>query len=244
MAPPPPGANYPHEDGMFTPPGGMPPMPQSWRRQSRLRRPAGPLAAVLVAAVLAIIVVIAVVVSLQGSNSPSSGGTATGGGATPSATAKASATAAQRKQAAAQLVGLLSQSGSDRGAVVNAVVDVEGCGKTLAADSQTFTKAAANRRILLSKLSSLAGRSALPAAMVTDLTSAWQASAQADSDLAKWATAESTHGCHKNKTLNNPNYTASLGPDNQATNSKAAFTKLWNPLARKDGLPTYTVGQL
>jgi hypothetical protein len=241
--PPPPGVNYPLEDGMFTPPGGVPRAPQSWRRGSRLRRPGGPLAAGVVAGVLVVIVVIAVFVSMHGNGTASSGGGATASG-TPTGTAKASTTAAQEKQAAAQLATLLAQSGSDRGDVVNAVVNVESCGKNLSQDAQTFTKAAANRRVLLSKLAALPGRSALPAAMLTDLTSGWQASAQADSDLVKWADDQISQGCHKNKVQNDPNWKASLTPDSQATNGKQAFTALWNPLAKKDGLPTYTFDQI
>ena len=46
---------------------------------------------------------------------------------------------------------------------------------------------ASSRQRLLSRLGSLPGRSLLPAAMLRDLTSAWQASAEVDTDLARWA---------------------------------------------------------
>ena len=99
---------------------------------------------------------------------------------------------------------------------------MEGC-KGLAADAKTFGKAAANRRTLLAKLAQLPGRPALPAAMLTDLTNGWQASATVDADLAKWATAEAGH-CKKND-LKNPAYTASLPFDSKATNGKIEFVK-------------------
>jgi len=232
----PPGGRYQPGDGMSGPRSPRP-------GRSRLRRPHGPLAPVLVAAALIVVIVIAVVVSLHG-NSP--GGGAAAGTTTPTASASATATGpttAQQRQAATELAGLLAQSGSDRGAVIDAVVSVEGC-NALPADEQTFSRAAANRRTLLSKLGSLPGRSALSAAMVTDLTGAWQASAQADSDLAKWAGDEISGGCHKGKTQNDPNLKASLGPDGQATTDKQAFIGLWNPLAAKFGLQTYQVNQL
>ena len=102
---------------------------------------------------------------------------------------------------------------------------MEGC-KGLPADAQTFSKAAANRGTLLSKLAQLPGRSALPAAMISDLTNGWQASATVDADLAKWATSEAGH-CKKND-LKNPAYAASLPFDSKATNGKTAFVKQWN----------------
>ena len=41
-----------------------------------------------------------------------------------------------------------------------------------------------------------------------------------------------------------PNYTATIPFDSKATNSKNAFVQLWNPLAKKDGLPTRQSGDL
>jgi hypothetical protein len=133
---------------------------------------------------------------------------------------------------------LLSQSGGDRGDVVNAVVSVQKCGPGLPGAAATFSKASQNRHVLLNKLENVPGSSNLPPAMIQHLTTAWQASAQADEDLAKWAAAES-HGCKKGKTSNNRYLKASYGPDSQATTNKQAFTAQWNPLAQKYGLPTY-----
>ena len=67
--------------------------------------------------------------------------------------------------------------------------------------------------------------------MISDLTTAWQASATVDADLAKWATDAAGH-CRKGN-LNDPNYTATIPFDSKATNGKIAFVKLWNPLARR-----------
>ena len=118
---------------------------------------------------------------------------------------------------------------------------MEGC-KGLTADAQTFNKAATNRRTLLSKLAQLPGRSELPAAMLANLTSGWQASATVDTDLAKWATSEAGH-CKKND-FKNANYAASLPFDSQATNGKTAFVGQWNGLARKYGLSVYSPSQI
>jgi hypothetical protein len=184
-------------------------------------------------------VLIAAVVLSQGGSSPGPAGTAAT--ASPAAPASAGGAALTQQQAATSLSGLLAQSGTDHADVNAAVANVEGC-KGLAADARTFTKAAANRGTLLAKLAQLPGRSALPAAMITDLTSGWQASATVDTDLAKWAAAEAGH-CKKND-LKNPAYAASLPFDSKATNGKSQFVRQWNGLARKYGLAAYQPSQI
>ena len=193
----------------------------------------------IIAAALVLVVAAMFLLNQHGGGGSPSANTTTGG-STPSASASASVTA--ERQAAAGLSGLLSQSGTDHAAVIGAVGNVRSCGKNLGKDVQVFTPAANNRRALLSKLSALTGRSALPAAMLSDLSGAWQASAQVDADLAKWASAAAGH-CHKGN-LKDPNLQASYGPDGQATAGKQAFARLWNPLARRYGLRTYQSAQL
>jgi hypothetical protein len=202
------------------------------------KRPLIPLAA---GAGVVIVVIAALTLSSHGGSSPA---TATGGGpaaATPTASTSAGTTALTQQQAATSLAGLLSQSGTDHADVNAAVTNVEGC-KSLGADARTFNKAAANRRTLLSKLAALPGRSALPAAMLANLTSGWQASATVDTDLGKWASSEAGH-CKKND-LKNPAYSSSLPFDSKATNGKTSFVKQWNGLARKYGLATYQPSQI
>ena len=119
---------------------------------------------------------------------------------------------------------------------------MQDCGSNLATDAQIFRTDAANRRTLLAKLQVLPDRSALSSAMLSDLTSGWQASAKVDDDLAQWADAAARH-C-KGGDKNNPSLQASYAYDGPATDGKMAFTQLWNPLARKDGLPTYQNNQI
>jgi hypothetical protein len=212
-----------------------------YRQPPQRRRPPG----VLIAGGAAVVIILIAGFILLNKNS---GGSNTAG-ASASASAKASTgTSGQtsltaQKQAATTLAGLLAQSVTDRGDVIDAVVNVQHCGTKLAHDQEVFTKAASNRDRLLGDLSSMSGRSALSATMLQDLTGAWQSSAAADSDMAKWAGVAMT-GC-KPKTINsNAFLNASYGPDSTATQDKGAFAKLWNPLASKFGLTTYSADQL
>jgi hypothetical protein len=252
MQPVPPGGSYqpggpyppagPYAGGPY-PPGPYPPgPPQDGKRRPWSRLPSGPLTPAIIAVVLVLVVAGVVIAAMHGSSNSSGATAGSTAGSTPTATASANAQA--EKQAATQLAALLPQSGADRGKVVNAVVDVQNCGKNLAQDAATFSTAAANRQTLLTRLGALPGRAALPPAMVSALTGAWQASAQADTDLSKWAQDELSHGCRKSKVGNDANLKASYGPDGQATTDKQAFTRLWNPLARQYGLKTYQVGDL
>lgn len=249
MQPVPPGGPYqpagPYPPGPYPPggPGGpFPPgPPQDGRRRPWSRLPSGRLTPVIIAVVLVLVVAGVVIAAMHGNSSSSSTGGTTGG-STPTATASGNTQA--EKLATTQLSALLPESGADRGKVVNAVVDVQNCGKNLAQDAATFSTAAANRQALLTRLGALPNRAALSPAMVSALTGAWQASAQADTDLSKWAQDELSRGCHKAKTGNDANLKASYGPDSQATADKQAFTRLWNPLARQYALKTYQVGDL
>jgi hypothetical protein len=197
----------------------------------------------LIAAAMAIVVVVGVVVVLQSMKGNTSSPPTTSPSGTPTSSARRVSDQAQQ-QAATRLAALLSQSGNDRGSVIDAVDDIQNCGKSLAQDQTVLARAASNRQTLLSRLAGLPGRSTLPSPMVSALTAAWQASAQDDTDLSKWAGDELARGCHKKTVNNDPNYQASLGPDNQATNEKQSFTAQWNPIARRDGLKTYQWQQL
>jgi hypothetical protein len=195
------------------------------------RRPRRPLVPAIVVAALVAVVAVVVIFRVHS-------GSAAASGTTPSTVSQDA-----RRQAAVRLSGLLAQSVTDRAAVIDAAEDVRGCGPSLRQDARTFARAASSRQRLLSLLGSLPGRSLLPAAMLTDLTRAWQASAQVDTDLARWAEDAITRGCHRNS-RSDAQLRASYVPESQATVGKRAFASLWNPLARRYGLRTYQRNQL
>ena len=197
------------------------------------RRSRRPLVPVIVAA--ALVAVLAGVVMFR-AHSGSTGASGTTG-TTPSASSQDA-----RQQAAVRLSGLLAQSVPDRAAVIDAAADVRGCGPSLRQDPRAFATAASSRQRLLSRLGNLPGRSLLPAAMLQDLTDAWQASAQVDIDLARWADDMVARGCHRNS-RSDARLRASYVPQGQATAGKQAFASLWNPVARRYGLTTYQPNQ-
>jgi hypothetical protein len=148
-----------------------------------------------------------------------------------------------RRQAAQALAVLLARSGTDRAAVTQAVTGVQDCSPGLSQDETIFTAAASSRQALLGELAALPDRSALPASMLQDLTTAWQASGQADQDFANWTHDEISHGCSTNY-RSDASYQAATVPDEQATQDKKAFAVLWTAIADEYGLPLYRYNQI
>ena len=127
--------------------------------------------------------------------------------------------------------------------MTQAVSAVADCSPGLSQDETIFSNAASSRQALLGKLAALPDRSALPASMLQDLTTAWQASGQADQDFAKWAQDEISHGCSTNY-QSDASYQAAVVPDGQATKYKKAFAALWTAIANEYGLPLYQYNQI
>jgi eukaryotic-like serine/threonine-protein kinase len=148
-----------------------------------------------------------------------------------------------RQQAAQALAVLLAQSGTDRAAITQAFSAVASCSPGLSQDETIFSTAASSRQALLGQLAALPDRSALPAPMLQDLTTAWLASAQADQDFANWTQDEISHGCSTNY-QSDASYQAAMVPDHQATTDKKAFAALWTTIADEYGLPLYQYKQI
>jgi hypothetical protein len=200
---------------------------------SGLRRPGRRLYLAIVAA--AVVAVVAGIVIAQALSGGQAAGSTTG--------RTAASSQGARRQAAVQLAGLLAQSVTDRAAVTGAAEDVRACGPSLPQDARTFTREASSRQQLLSRLAILPGRSLLPAAMLQDLTSAWQASAEVDTDLARWTQDNIARDC-RHGSRSDAHLRASAVPEARATVGKRAFAARWNPIAKKYGLTTYQRTQL
>ncbi len=147
------------------------------------------------------------------------------------------------RQAAQALAALLAQSGTDRAAITQAFGAVADCSPGLSQDETIFSNAASSHQALLGKLAALPDRSALPASMLQDLTTAWQESGEADQDFAKWTQDEISQGCSTNY-QSDASYQAATVPDDQATKDKKAFAALWTAIANEYGLPLYQYNQI
>jgi Protein kinase domain len=182
----------------------------------------------------------------SGVSSPAPAGVsspAPSGVSSPAPVSVASPAAPTRRQAAQGLAVLLAQSGTDRAAVTQAVSAVQDCSPGLSQDETVFSDAAASHQDLLGKLAALPGRSALPASMLQDLTTAWQVSGEADQDFARWTQDEISRGCSTNY-QSDANYQDAMAPDNQATADKKAFVGQWTAIANEYGLPVYQYNQI
>lgn len=176
----------------------------------------------------------------HGSHSPA---VSTAASSTPTSAPSSGAPVPSREQAAQALAGLLSQSGSDRAAVVGAVAAVQSCSGDLSRDETVFRDSASSRQSLLTKLSDLPHRSALPMTMLDDLTAGWQASVQADQDFATWVRDEISAGCSTDSKANLA-FADATAPDNEATADKKAFLRQWNPIAATYSLQRYQYTQI
>jgi hypothetical protein len=202
----------------------------------------GPLIPALGIGAAAVIAIVALVLA-NSSSGGSPNATAATGGTVGSSSASSAKGATSEQTAAVALNNLLSQSGKYRAEVNTALGDVLAC-KSLRASRDAFGASAANRRNLLAKLAVLPNRSALPPAMLQDLTNGWQASVQVDSDFQAWAQDKVGGGCNPKTVTSDPHYQASNAYENPASSGKAQFAQAWRPVAAKFGLPKYTQYQL
>jgi hypothetical protein len=177
------------------------------------------------------------------SAAPASGAASPAASPTAPATSSASAPAVAEQQAATSVASMLGQSVSDRAAIVSASNQVASCGPSLSAAPKVFDDAASSRQSLLANLTAMTGRDALPPALLSDLTNAWQASIAADQAYATWASDELAKGCEPNDT-SDPGFLATEAPNANATKYKTAFVAQWNPVAARYGLTKYQQGQL
>ncbi|MGW4514731.1 hypothetical protein ACWEO4_22590 [Streptomyces sp. NPDC004393] len=142
------------------------------------------------------------------------------------------------KAQAVALDKLLADSGNSRGAVIKAVADVKGC-QNLDQAGSDLRDAAKQRNDLVGQLSGLAVDK-LPAhgELTAALTSAWKASAAADTHYAAWADQVSgdKKGCHKGQARTTGQTAAGNRASGTASAQKAKAANLWNAIAQKYGL--------
>lgn len=237
---PPPAATRPAPPGYVPPPTA--PYPGPARSNGRHR---GALYGGIAAAVVVIAVIVAVAL-LASNGKPNSNTTGTTSGTTAPTTPASTAppgTTASAQQEAQSLNSLLSESSSDRSAIVSATNNIGNCVQLDQAQT-ALQMAAMSRMMLLSQLAQL-NLAQVPnsGALVSSLSSAWQASMQADQAYAAWAGDRAGSGCGTPPSADS-NWTAAQAADRDATTAKGSFVSAWNPVAAMYGLPQYTQAQI
>jgi hypothetical protein len=152
--------------------------------------------------------------------------------------------ATPRGKAATALAALLGQAARQVGPMSGVMADVRDCGSKLQADRLTFAQAAGDREQLLSRLARMKDRSALPAAMLADLTDAWRAEVLEYTDLAHWANDAVNDGCDKASIASDANLIDSAGPKSQSKQDATSFVRSWDPLAGEYRLTIYPYYQI
>ncbi|NJQ08524.1 hypothetical protein, partial [Streptomyces lonarensis] len=156
------------------------------------------------------------------------------------AAAAAEAQRALEAEQAAELSGLLAESGESREAVVEAVAAVQECDGIRHARRE-LSAAGEQRRGLVERLDELT-LEALPAhtELTSALRAAWQSSAEADDRFADWAREvreDRRRMCRGGSARHTDNYQQAARASGEASGSKERAAELWNPIAREHGLP-------
>ncbi|MDF9814795.1 hypothetical protein [Streptomyces sp. SPB162] len=146
---------------------------------------------------------------------------------------------AARDQAAA-VDALLQENAGTRSGVGAAVASVQHC-DTLSNDADVFSHAATARRDLLARLDHLNvdGLSGGDQAL-TDLRTAWSASAEADDAYRQWAESLNSGDCSPDNTGNAPEFQDAAEASGRATEAKKKFVGEWNDIADRYGLTRYS----
>ena len=184
-----------------------------------------------------------------GTGGPTNGGSTNGGSAptgqyyyttTPTPTASTGTGAS----AAAAMNMILSQSGAARSAVVAATQAVGNCTGDPLTEAGHLQSVVSQRQSELQQLNAIP-TNALPggSALIGYLTTALQASNQADQDYIGWMQAVAGQPCPY-PTTSEPHFVAAAGASSQASAAKASFVALWNPLAAQLNLPQYAENQI
>ncbi|WP_055490455.1 hypothetical protein [Streptomyces sp. TP-A0356] len=155
----------------------------------------------------------------------------------PAADASGAGAGDPAKVQAVALDKLLADSGNSRDSVIKAVADVKAC-QNLGQAATDLRNAATQRNDLVTRLSGLAVDK-LPhhGELTAALTSAWQASASADTHYAAWADqVAGDKGCKKGHARNTGQVQAGNRASGTASAQKAKAANLWNAIAQKYGL--------
>lgn len=145
---------------------------------------------------------------------------------------------------AKQLSRLLGDSNASRSAVIRSVENIKKCDE-LGRAARELRQAAQQRNNLVDRLKQLTLDTLPQYQELTEaLTTAWQASAEADRHYAAWADEVAGEGCSGGSAPTTDRLSEANAASGEATEAKEQAAGLWNPTARKYGLPERKVTQL
>jgi hypothetical protein len=168
---------------------------------------------------------------------------APGATAGPAASPKASpASFAQGSRQAAALNALLSSSASARKSLLVPIRQVSFCRHLPRATGQIQSvvneRSAEYSHVLALPTAAMANGATVKA----DLVAALRHSLDADRDYLIWARQQLSLGCRP--VAHSSAYQAALNADGQADAAKAAFVRVWNPVAARYGVQPKTTGDI
>lgn len=149
------------------------------------------------------------------------------------------------EEQARRLSELLGESNNSRAAVIRSVENIKKCA-ALGEAAADLRDAARQRNALVDRLNELTlDRLPRHQALTRALTTAWRASAKADNHYAAWAKqVAGKKGCRKGRAVTTPQLSRGNAASGQATEAKKEAARLWNPTARKYGLPEREITEL
>jgi hypothetical protein len=149
--------------------------------------------------------------------------------------------ATSEKEQVTRFQSAVRGSAKARALVTTAVPQVASCATPPATGIAQLQKAITDRQRVTATLSGLPV-SQIPngEAMRADLGKVLQLSVTADHDFISWMKNPATVATCPGSTATDANYAAGVQASQQAVQAKEQFLALWNPLAKKFVLPTYT----
>jgi hypothetical protein len=231
--------------------GGLVAGPEPHRAAGPRRRGTGRRGVLIAAVAVVVLAAVGVVAFLAGKAKPTTAASAGNvAGASSSVTSPAPRTSVSSSPsqppgtaAMATLASYLRQSAAVRPTVQAAIDKVQNCSESPSNAQATVQQAITTRQGILQGLHTLSV-SGLPngTQLVGALTTAMQNSLNADTDYHAWMAdlVSSGNTCGSNSNQDS-NYVNGVTASGDATISKNAFLRLWNPMAPTYGQQTYTV---
>jgi Trypsin-like peptidase domain len=159
-------------------------------------------------------------------------------------TAPPSAPSGGAAAAASAVASILQESSDARSTVLAATQAVDNCTADPVSQIGQLDAAMSQRNSALQQANAITPTD-LPdgVALLSDLTTALNASNQADQGYEQWMSDIEGGSCPY-PTTSDPNFQNASAASAQADSAKMAFLALWNPIAAQNGLPQYSAGQI